>query len=111
MENQTQEIELKTEQKIQYSAVINPYALAELIAGRKINWKKISDARKVLEEILQTPYDKLFDPKYNSPLYIGLKLNEKLQLERVIPEIKVPDQNVSLNDLEQYKDFEINKSN
>ena len=29
----------------QKSAVINPYALAELVAGRKISWKDIPDKR------------------------------------------------------------------
>jgi hypothetical protein len=42
-------------QLAQNSAVINPYALAELIAGRKITWKDIPDQPQVLEEILQTP--------------------------------------------------------
>lgn len=31
-----------------YTDVINPYALAELVAGRKINWKEVPDKRKVL---------------------------------------------------------------
>ena len=67
----------------QNSAVINPYALAELVAGRSIPWKDIPNAPRVLEEILQTPYEELFDPKYGGPLYIGLRLNKKNQLEQV----------------------------
>jgi len=35
----------------QNSAVINPYALAELIAGRRISWKELSDAPRVLEQL------------------------------------------------------------
>jgi len=66
---------------IQRSAVINPYALAELVAGRRIPWKSITDARGMLEELLQTPYEELFDPKYDSPLYLGFHLNEELRLE------------------------------
>src|SRR5688572_22219061 len=58
------------------SAVINPYALAELVAGRPIPWKQIHDRPRLLEEILQTPYAELFDPKYGSPLYTGFKLDE-----------------------------------
>ena len=66
---------------IQRSAVINPYALAELVAGRRIPWKELDDTRGMLEELLQTPYEELFDPKYESPLYLGFRLNADLHLE------------------------------
>lgn len=69
----------------QNNAVINPYALAELIVGHKINWKELPDAPRVLEDILQTPYEELFDPKYGGPLYMGFRLNEKYELERMRP--------------------------
>ena len=62
------------------AAVINPYALAELIAGRPIPWKTIDDTRRVLEEILQTPYEELFDPQFDSPLYLGFRLNRNKEL-------------------------------
>jgi len=52
--------------------VINPFALAEVKNGRKINWKGAGDPRLVLERILGMPYEKLFDPKHKSPLYPGL---------------------------------------
>jgi hypothetical protein len=64
------------------TAVINPYALSELVAGRPIAWKQIEDRPRLLEEILQTPYAELFDPKYGSPLYAGFKLDEKRGLVR-----------------------------
>jgi hypothetical protein len=63
------------------SAVINPYALAEVVSGRRIKWKAVKDAPKLLETILQTPYEELFDPKYNGPLYFGFRLNEQMKLE------------------------------
>ena len=66
----------------QNSAVINPYALAELIAGRKISWKELPDTPRVLEQLLATPYEELFDPKYGGPLYIGHRLDEHLRLVR-----------------------------
>src|SRR5438067_6781235 len=69
------------EDVIQRSAVINPYALAELVAGRRIPWKELDDARGMLEELLQTPYEELFDPKFDSPLYLGFHLNEELHVE------------------------------
>jgi len=64
----------------QNCAVINPYALAELVAGQKIPWKKLPDAPRVLEQVLGTPYEELFDPKYGGPLYTGLKLDKNLAL-------------------------------
>jgi hypothetical protein len=67
----------------QQSAVINPYALAELLAGRRIDWKAVKDRPQLLESILQTPYQELFDPRFGGPLYTGLRLNKNLQLERV----------------------------
>lgn len=63
------------------SAVINPYALAEVVSGRRIKWKEVKDAPRLLEAILQTPYEELFDPKYGGPLYFGFRLNDELQLE------------------------------
>jgi len=82
------------------SAVINPYALAEVVAGRKIVWKKIPNARHLLEDILQTPYEELFDPKYGGPLYTGLRLNDKLELEQVRSPLLDVEVRVEVNDLE-----------
>jgi len=56
--------------------VINPYALAEVKLGKRIHWKSAGDPRLVLEKILGKPYEKLFDPKHNSPLYPGLAIGE-----------------------------------
>jgi hypothetical protein len=64
----------------QNCAVINPYALAELIAGQKIPWKEIPDVPRVLEQYLATPYEELFDPKFDGPLYTGLQLDNNLRL-------------------------------
>jgi hypothetical protein len=64
----------------QNCAVINPYALAEVIAGKKIDWKALPDVRKTLEQLLGTPYEELFDPKFGGPLYTGLKLDKNLNL-------------------------------
>jgi hypothetical protein len=84
----------------QNSAVINPYALAELITGRKIPWKEIPDAPRVLEDILQTPYEELFDPKFGGPLYTGLRLNERMELERVRSPLLDVEVREEVNDLE-----------
>ncbi|MCL4879221.1 MAG: hypothetical protein KJ064_21370 [Anaerolineae bacterium] len=84
----------------QNSAVINPYALAELVAGRKIPWKEIPDAPRVLESILDTPYEELFDPKYEGPLYTGLRLNERLELVPVRSPLLDVELKVDVSDLE-----------
>ena len=70
-----------TPEAAQKNGVINPYALAETVAGRRIAWHEV-DAPRLLEDILATPYEELFDPKYDSPLYMGLRLNKNKQLER-----------------------------
>lgn len=64
----------------QNCAVINPYALADLVSGQHIPWNDIPDPRSVLEQILATPYEELFDPKYGGPLYVGLALDKHLKL-------------------------------
>jgi hypothetical protein len=64
--------------------VINPYALVEVILKRRVNWGRIADPQKLLEETLEMPYEKLFDPKYGSPLYAGTKFEpETMSLKRV----------------------------
>ena len=67
----------------QNCGVINAYALAEFIAGRRIDWSAVSDRAGMLEDILQTPYSELFDRVHERPLYTGLRLDENLQLARV----------------------------
>ncbi|WKE66323.1 C2 family cysteine protease [Gallaecimonas kandeliae] len=66
----------------QKTGVINPYALAEYLSGRKINWQQVENIPELLENILQTPYQELFDPKHEGPLYTGLKLTSKGTLDR-----------------------------
>jgi hypothetical protein len=59
--------------------VRNPYAIAELINKRKINWREKSsgDKIKILESTFGIPYGELFDSKYDSPLFRGLLKKEK----------------------------------
>ncbi|MBI1282109.1 MAG: hypothetical protein GC179_28540 [Anaerolineaceae bacterium] len=84
----------------QNNGVINPYALAEVIADRKIPWKELPDAPRVLEDILQTPYEELFDPAFEGPLYTGLKLNSKLELVPERSPLLDVEINLDINDLE-----------
>lgn len=63
--------------------VINPFALAEVKMNRRINWKRLASPSKQLQKTLGIPYEKLFDPKYESPLYVGLKLDrDKMSMVR-----------------------------
>lgn len=84
----------------QKNGVINPYALAEYVAGRKIAWKQVKDVPHLLESILQTPYEELFDPKFEGPLYLGLKLNQKGTLERMRSPLLDVEIKLGENDLE-----------
>ena len=91
------------------TAVINPYTLAELVAGRRIPWKRIDDAPALLESILQTPYEELFDPKFDSPLYLGFRLNKDHQLEPAEPVFSdVPDDQQG-NDLDHAPDLDLSQ--
>lgn len=56
--------------------VINPYALAQVKVGHAIQWQNVPNPPALLERLLGHPYKQLFDPKYHSPLYAGLKYNE-----------------------------------
>jgi hypothetical protein len=51
--------------------VRNPYAVAELKSGKKINWDKKSQEEKIklLEQAFGRPYGELFDPLYGSSLF------------------------------------------
>jgi hypothetical protein len=72
--------------------VINPYALAEVMLKRKVNWKRITAPQKLLEKTLGMPYEKLFDPIHDSPIYAGLKLDRKaMRMERAaVPPAPMP---------------------
>jgi hypothetical protein len=75
---------MSTEKIPQNVGVINPYALAEVVLKKKVNWNRVGDTSKFLENTLKTPYAELFDMKYDSPLYFGLKHNPATKLvERI----------------------------
>ena len=54
---------------------MNPYAIAEIVAGRGIQWDSIKEPRKLLEEILKVKAEEIFDIK--NPI-----LNPRIQIER-----------------------------
>lgn len=68
---------------------INPFALTEALVGRKIDWNK-KESIEIMEDALETDYNELFDMKFNSPVYAGLKLNDKNMAEPVkVSEISI----------------------
>jgi hypothetical protein len=52
----------------------SPRALAELRAGRRIDWS-CEDEPKLLQQQLGMPFKELFDPKFGSPIYAGVPLD------------------------------------
>lgn len=66
--------------------VPSPYALAEAVSRRRIDWDSVPDRPAVLEEIFQMPYQDLFDPANGSPLYVGQHLRADGSVERKRPD-------------------------
>ncbi|TWT23661.1 hypothetical protein FQY83_03310 [Luteimonas marina] len=48
---------------------INPYALAETLIGKRIDWNRIERPLELLERTLETPADRLFDGGKGSPVF------------------------------------------
>jgi hypothetical protein len=64
------------------TAIVNPFALAELITNQKYDWDKIEKPEQILEEVFKRPIYKLLDPKFNSPLFPGLNLKKDFSFEK-----------------------------
>ena len=49
----------------------NPYAMVEQKLGVKIDWARtpLENRKKIIKKILKIPYEKLFSPDYDSPVY------------------------------------------
>jgi len=56
--------------------IANPYALTEVLLKKRINWKQVTNPQRLVEKTLGMPYEKLFDARYDSPLFAGLKYEE-----------------------------------
>ncbi|KAL2183644.1 hypothetical protein L209DRAFT_695023 [Thermothelomyces heterothallicus CBS 203.75] len=63
---------------------INPFALVEALLGRKLDWDKASTG-DLLASILQTDYEELFDMRFRSILYAGIRLNDRGDKAEPIP--------------------------
>src|SRR5262245_31877598 len=90
----------------------NPYALTEMVLGKPIDWSAVDDPLALVEETLATPREELFDPRFESPVYIGFRLDASGEVvatkveaprERPAPE---SDESVTLSgDLRTLKDL------
>ncbi|KAK3331223.1 hypothetical protein B0H66DRAFT_469691 [Apodospora peruviana] len=67
-----------------YVGAINPFALVEAMLGRKVDWSHAPTA-DIISNVLQSDYDELFDMKYESVLYAGIRLNGKNELAEQVP--------------------------
>jgi Calpain family cysteine protease len=79
-------VEKNISTQIPNTGVPSPYALAELVLRRRIDWDTVPNRPALLEEILQTPYENLFDPTLGSPLYIDQNRNKDGTVSRSRPE-------------------------
>ncbi|KAH8650655.1 hypothetical protein BGZ60DRAFT_421500 [Tricladium varicosporioides] len=75
-----------------YIGAINPFALTEGIIGRKIDWSD-PESMRIVSETLETDYSELFDMQFGSPIFAGLRLNDKGVAEPLKPnEVSFPKQ-------------------
>lgn len=59
--------------------VLSPYALTELVLGRRVNWRRVRKGRRLMEAALGHRYEDLFDPERDSPLFPGQRVHELIQ--------------------------------
>lgn len=65
---------MTTNARSAHVGVANPRAVAELRAGKPIEWDDV-DTKETLRRLLDVPFEHLFDPKYGSPLYASVPLD------------------------------------
>ena len=63
---------------------INPFALVEALLGRKIDWTQAANT-KLMSSILQTDYEEMFDMRFGSIIFAGLRLKERGDKAELIP--------------------------
>jgi len=68
--------ELATKERPDNIGAANPYVLAEVRLGRKVNWRRTPHPHEILEQALGMPYEDLFDPRKNSPLFAGKEVKK-----------------------------------
>ena len=63
----------------------NPRALVEAVIGRPVDWSQVTDERQFTAEVLATPYEELFDPRNESPVFLGLEVDAENKVVEVAP--------------------------
>jgi len=58
-----------------YIGAINPRVLTEILLNQKVDWSD-PESTNIMASTLETDYNELFDMKFNSPIYAGLKLGD-----------------------------------
>jgi len=56
-----------------FASARNPRALVEIALGHPVDWSSVNE-RQLLEDVLQTPYEELFDPRYDTPVHLGVRV-------------------------------------
>jgi hypothetical protein len=59
-----------------FASARNPRALVEIALGHPVDWSTV-DERQLLEDVLQTPYEELFDPRYDTPVHLGVRVTSE----------------------------------
>lgn len=71
--------------------VINPFALVELKLHQQLDWRRIAEPARLIEQTLNVEYSKLFDPQFASPLYPHLRFDpakRELVRDPKVPSLK-----------------------
>lgn len=83
--------------------VRNPYVLAELALGRRIDWSD-EDPKRVFERAFDQPYATLFDPQYDSPLYEDTADDDRSTAEETPRNVEWRDTGTFLDGFPEFSD-------
>jgi hypothetical protein len=82
-------MKLPVKQRPDNVGAANPYALAEIKLGRKVNWRRTPRPHELLEETLGMKYEDLFNPRKKSPLFAGKLVKRNGRSVRSDPPVDV----------------------
>lgn len=82
----------------------NPYALASLVAGRRIDWHNVGDAPGVLQDVFDLPYTEIIGSA-DSPLFYGTTFDDG-RPERSRPE-SAPTQRTNDSESDDHQDLDL----
>jgi calpain family cysteine protease len=79
----------------------NPRAVAEIVLGRPVDWSAVPDQRQLLSDVLATPYEELFDPSHESPVFLGVDVDDQGRTQLAKPPFLDAASAVRANDVEK----------